>query len=93
MVCFGRLTDPSRVDDVVTAFRRLIEDEPLIRHGEVRAGLRLAEDLVAHAHYSWALDFDDESAWRAYMVSPHHAKCAALVTPLLDSSILTEYAV
>jgi hypothetical protein len=39
------------------------------------------------------LDFDDESAWRAYMVSPHHAKCAALVTPLLDSSILTEYAV
>jgi hypothetical protein len=87
------LTEPSRVDEVVTAFRKLIEDEPLIRHGQVYAGLRLAEDLVAHAHYSWSFDFDDERGWRAYMDSPHHAECASVVTPLLESAILTEYQV
>jgi hypothetical protein len=87
------LTDPSCVDEVVTAFRNLIADEPLIRRGEVRQGLRLAEDLVVHAHYSWAFDFDDEQAWRAYMVSPVHAECAAVVEPLLESAILTEYEV
>jgi hypothetical protein len=89
----GRLTEPGRVGEVVAAFNKLIEDEPLIRSGSVRAGLRLAEDLIAHAHYSWAFDFNDEPAWRAYTAGLAHAECAAVVTPLYESAIMTEYEV
>jgi hypothetical protein len=67
VVCLGRLTDPSKADIVVAAARRLIEEEPHVRHGEAATGLRIIEDLAPHAHYSWIFDFEDEDGWRAYM--------------------------
>lgn len=93
VICLGRLTDPSKADIVVAAAWRLIEEEPHVRHGEAAIGLRIIEDLVPHAHYSWIFDFEDEQGWRAYMSGEPHHRFSEVVTPYLESAIITEYQV
>ena len=89
VVCLGRLSDPSKAGLVVAAARRLIEEEPHVRRREVATGLRIIENLPPHAHYSWIFDFEDEDGWRAYMSAEPHHRFAEVVTPYLESAIMT----
>lgn len=91
VVCLGRLSDPSKADVVVAAARRLIEEEPHVRRGEAATGLRILENRAPHAHYSWIFDFEDEDGWRSYMSGEPHHRFAEVVTPYLESAIMTEY--
>jgi hypothetical protein len=93
VVCLGRLSDLSQAGVVVAAAQRLIEEEPHVRDGEAATGLRLIEDLSPHAHYSWIFDFEDEDGWRAYMAGEPHRRFSEVVTPYLESAIMTEYEV
>ena len=80
---------PSKAGLVVAAARRLIEEEPHVRRREVATGLRIIENLPPHAHYSWIFDFEDEDGWRAYMSAEPHHRFAEVVTPYLESAIMT----
>jgi hypothetical protein len=91
VICLGRLTQPDAAEAVVRAARRLIAEEPNVRSGEAGVGLRLMEDAVEHAHYSWIFDFDDRDAWQRYMEGEAHRRFASVVDPVFEAAILTEY--
>ena len=76
---------------IVSAARRMIEDESEIVWGQVMGGLRRMKQTHSEASYSMILDFEDEDSWRRYGAGPHHAAFAAIVAPIIERVTLTEY--
>ncbi len=91
VICLGRLTDPAAAERVVSAARRLIEEDPNVIAGEAAVGLRLMEEAVQHAHYSWIFDFEDEAGWHRYIEGAPHRQFAAVVDPVYESAVITQY--
>ena len=80
---------------IVEGVRDNLLRDPNVRGGQVMLGLghsdKTADVPLYVASYSVMLDFDDEEAWRRYLVGEAHKAADEVSLPYVDTVLATHY--
>jgi hypothetical protein len=91
-VSLVRVHEGTDVDGIVSAGRKMCEEDADIRSGSVVAGLGLMRSYGApEADYAMVLDFADEDAMNRWAAGLHHQAFGLVVGSAVDTFTVTQY--